>query len=61
MLLRLFVQLPIFFSFLLCYRLIDIFANLGDIFVLILSYVSDRRELLLSEHKLENSFFFTCL
>ena len=61
MLSRLFVQLPISFPVLLCYSLVDMRANIGASFVLILSYVSDRRELSLSEHKLENLFFFTCL
>ena len=60
MLLRLFVQLLISFPVLLCYNLGDMRTNLGAFF-LILSYVSDRRELSLSERKLENLFFFTCL
>ena len=61
MLLRLFVQLPISFPVLLCYSLVDMRQNIGTSFVLILSYVLDRRELSLSEHKLENLFLFTCL
>ena len=61
MLSGLFVQLPVSFPVLLCYSLVDMRANIGASFVLILSYVSNRRELSLSEHKLENSFFFTCL
>ena len=56
MLLRLFVQLPVYFPVLLCYSLVDIRLNLGTSFVLILSYVTDRRELWLSEHILENLF-----
>ena len=40
-LLRLFVQLPISFPFLLFYGLVDILANLFVSFVLFLSYVSD--------------------
>ena len=59
MLLRLFVQLLISFSDFLCYSLVD--ANIGASFVLILSYVSDRRELSLSKQKLENLIFFTFL
>ena len=65
MLLRLFVKLPISsisFPVLSCYGLVDMPVNLGAFFVVILSYlVFDRRELLLSEHKLENMFSFTCL
>ena len=62
MLLSLFFPLPISFPVLLCYSLVDMRVNLGPIFVLILIYlVSDRRELSLSKHKLENLFFFTCL
>ena len=61
-LLRLFVQLPISFSVLLCYNSVDMRVNLGAYFVLILGcLVSDRRELSLSEHKLENLFLFTLL
>ena len=60
-LLRLFVQLPISFPVLFYYSLVGMRVNLGTSFVLILSYVSDRKELTLSEHKLENLFFFTCL
>ena len=60
MLLRLFVQLPFSFPVLLCYSSVDMRTNLGAFF-LILSYVSDRRELTLNEHKLENLFFFPCL
>ena len=59
-LLRLFVQLPISFPVLFYYSLVSMRVNLGASFVLILSYVSDRRELTLSKHKLENLFFFTC-
>ena len=44
-LLRLFVQLPISFPFLLFYGFVDILANLFVSFVLFLSYVSDWREL----------------
>ena len=62
MLLRLFVQLPISFSVILCYSLVDMRVNLGAPFVLILNcLVSDRRELSLSDYKLENLFFFNCL
>ena len=43
------------------HSLVDVGGNLGASLVLILSYVSDRRELSLSKHKLENMFFFTCL
>ena len=60
-LLRLFVQLPISFPVLFYYSLVGMRVNLGASFVLILGYVSDRKELSLSEHKLENLFFFTCL
>ena len=59
--LSLFVQRPISFPVLFYYSLVGMRVNLGASFVLILSYVSDRRELSLSEHKLENLFFFTCL
>ena len=62
MLLSLFFQIPISFPVLLCYSLVDMRLNLGSIFVLTLIYlVSDRRELSLSKHKLENLYFFTCL
>ena len=62
MLWRLLVQIPISFPAFLCNNLIDMRVNLGVLFVLILSYlVSERRELYLSEHKLENLIFFTCL
>ena len=62
MFLCLFVQLPIYFSVLLSYSLVVMRVNLGASFVLILScLVSDRRELWLGKHKLENLFFFTCL
>ena len=62
MILSLFFQLPISFPVLFCYSLVDMRVSLGTIFVLILIYlVSDRRELSLSKHKLENLFFFTCL
>ena len=51
----------LFSSPLLCFSLVDMRVNLGAPFVLILScLVSDRRELLLSERKLENLFYFTC-
>ena len=60
-LLSLFVQLPISFSVLYYYNLVGMRVNLVVSFVLILKYVPDRRELSLSEHKLENLFFFTCL
>ena len=61
MLLSLFFQLPISFPALLCYSLVDMRVNLGSIFVLVLiQLISDRRELSLSKHKLENFFFFTC-
>ena len=64
-LLCLFVKLPISsisFPVLSCYGLFDLPVNLGAFFAVILSYlVLDRRELLLSEHKLENMFSFTCL
>ena len=60
-LLRLFLQLPISFPVLFYYSLVGMHVNLGASFVLILGYVSDRRELSLSEYKLENLFFFTCL
>ena len=46
-----FVQLPIFFPVLFYCSLVGMRVNLGASFVLILSYVSDRRELSLSEHK----------
>ena len=59
MLLRLFVQLSLSFPVLLCYSLVNMRVNLGAS-VLILSYlVSDRKELSLSKHKLENLFVFT--
>ena len=59
MLLRLFVQLSLSFPVLLCYSLVNMRVNLGPS-VLILSYlVSDRKELSLGKHKLENLFFFT--
>ena len=61
MLLRLFLQFPISFAVLLCYRLVGMRANLGTSFVLLLSYVLDRKKLLLSEYSLEKLFFFTCL
>ena len=55
-------QIPILFPVLLYNNLVDMRVNIGALFVLILSYlVSERRELYLSEHKLENLFFFTCL
>ena len=60
-LLRLIVQLPISFPVLFYYSLVGMRMNLGASFALILSFVSDRKELLLSQHKLENLFFFTCL
>ena len=60
-LLLLFAQLHISFPVLFYYSLVGIRVNWGASFVLILSYVSDRKELSLSEHKLENLFFFTCL
>ena len=60
-LLRLFVQLPISFPVLFYYSLVGMRVNLGTSFVLTLSYVSDRKELTLCEHKLENLFFLTCL
>ena len=60
-LLLLFAQLHISFPVLFYYSLVGIHVNWGASFVLILSYVSDRKELSLSEHKLENLFFFTCL
>ena len=58
-LLRLFVQLPIYFALLFYYGLVGMLVNLGVSLVLILRYISDRRELLFSEPKLENLFFFT--
>ena len=62
MLWRLLAQIPILFPVLLYNNLVDMRVNIGALFVLILSYlVSERRELYLSEHKLENLFFFTCL
>ena len=56
MLLHFFVQLPISFPVLLCYGLVGMHASLGVSFALILSCVSDRRELSLREHKLEDFF-----
>ena len=56
------MQIPISFPVFLCNNLADMRVNLGALFVLVLSYLaSERRELYLSEHKLENFFFFTCL
>ena len=62
MILSLFFPLPISFPFLFCYSLVDMRVSLGTIFVLILIYlVSDKRQLSLSKHELENLFFFTYL
>ena len=62
MLRRFLVQIPISVPVFLCNNLVDMRVNLGALFVLILSYlVSERRELYLSEHRLENLFFFNCL
>ena len=62
MLWRLLAKIPILFPVLLYNNLVDMRVNIGALFVLILSYlVSERRELYLSKHKLENLFFFTCL
>ena len=58
MLFRLFVQLPVSFPVLLCCNLVDMRENLGAFFFLILRNVPDRKVLSLSEHKLENLFFF---
>ena len=49
------------FPVLIYYSLVGMHVNLGASSVLILSYLSDRRKLSLSEHKLENLFFFSCL
>ena len=57
MLLRLFAQLPISLQVFLCFSLVDMCANLDAFFILILSYILDRRKLLLSKHKSENLFF----
>ena len=57
MLLHLFVQLLNSPPVLLSYSLVSMRTNLGASFALILSHISDRRELSLSEHKSENWFF----
>ena len=55
-LLRLFVQDLISFLDVLCYSLVDMRVNLGVSFALSLSYVSDRKELSTSKHKLKTCF-----
>ena len=56
MLLLLSVQDLISFPDVLCYSLVDMRVNLGVSFALSLSYVSDRKELSTSKHKLKTCF-----
>ena len=61
MLLLLFVQDLISFQDVLCYSLVDMRANLGVSLTVILSYASERRELLISKHKLKKLDFLHLL
>lgn len=55
------MKLPISFPVLLWYGLVDMRVDLGTFFILILGYLVSEKDLLLSENKLENLFFFHLL